>query len=232
MQFLSFKTFPVIIATATPILIFLGIFSTGLYYQAFGINVIDYIELDEAILLFFRYVFYIILIAAFAISVPVIINKNSENILKDRALRPINSKEKKILLFFAVLLFAAFLPTKIPNVGEIWFFILTSIKVIFLLLCCALIYPFSVFSPKRSIMLSIFFFTYAVILLFSSLDVNAQYKSSYKKTILFSDKTVLTTDSDTIYIGKTRNYYFFYLKRSKGNYIVDAKNISTVSNAK
>lgn len=196
------------------ILIFLGVTRLIIFYNAFGISVINYLDFSEIITSMFDIISYIVFTVAGTLLYLMM--------EKDKAAKNEKTKYKTIdklhnisIMVSSVGIILLLVWLKIITILTLTFWLMAFLSFVFLFFVLVRrinTLSISEIKNKQFILLSF------VLLSIVSLSFYSNYEASSIKndkktigvTIIFDNDKALISDSTNYYIGKTKDYVFFY----------------------
>lgn len=214
-----------------PFLSLLVVFSSAVklitYYKAFGINIVDYMELSEFTFSFLDDLYsYIIMLGGFMVWTVIddIIYPNNRPIENEETL----DKRRKL---YRDLASALFLIYGLSTLASIWFINWIVYRVSALLII--IVYVIYSNHSQKTDKLSKYYLLIPTLLVFgyfnakSEVNIIKETGKSLNVILIFDNKTV-KTDTGNYYLGKTKNYTFFYNAKLKKSTIYSNNKISSI----
>lgn len=201
------------------------------YYQAFNINIVEYIDLSESLLLFIPFLLKILIVSI--ILTPLLflyfffIRKAILRIFAKHNPK-IMSRSDIIFISMTGVIFVitmAFYPKSFMGISRD-LMILTQVLlvafncVIFLnnyFINMTTIMPKTVF---YSLLFAIVFVVYLFINCNSRINGVKNHEYKFEAVLTLNDSTKIITDSANLYVGQTRNYFFIYSQKNKTSTVI------------
>jgi hypothetical protein len=208
-------------------IIFLGFLKTIIYYGHFGVNINDFIALNEIVVLFFDDIilgFLAVMLPLFFLLV-IINNDTRENDEKSNwPLVPVKKELKTFIIALNGIIFFCFAAISLVYyvqdysrriiLGTISITIMYCFCVWFLQLVFQRIFNRNIHRLYYRIVISFYLIVLAVVA--SSLEsAHKTMKGKYVGTQVYTTDSVYTSTINNFYIGKTENYVFLYDKNLK-----------------
>jgi hypothetical protein len=205
-----------------PYLIILGMLKLDAYYSYFGIPILQYIEITEVLLLLLQnIVLVIVLLGAQHLILTIFVHRQEARIILTNKYSLAGEARKKRVMGKRSIM-TAIMVVVIINAISYWQFRGTKNPMCFISgnLKGVLIITFIVLAQRRrtgklndtwflvgcTIILALWF---ACAGLAEAVTVDI-YRKSRRYDITFSDKTAINSGDSIVYLGKSKNYLFFY----------------------
>ena len=234
--------------------VILGIIKAMIFYYAFGIRILDYIDFSESLLLFFDDILLIIgpIILAYIGNLLLIKKIKEANIIKVRPFKNIAIVLSLIFLVFNTI-YTFLILHRFFHFTNLISGLLASLILIF-----AGFYFFfigiqiekdikninSESEPRKKKILKTSFFQKIAISLFLYFVVNGFIYRTYmslhdtvsnspekKITCKLKGNTIIQSGNDTLYLGQTRNNIFFYIRNYKTSLILKLDSVENIETA-
>lgn len=215
-------------------IIFLGMIRLIFYYQSFGVNIVNYLDISEIITSFFDILIIVVLQISFSIVQQFLSNSKSENDIRKQKAKEIFEESKffrRLLKYFSYFNLILINGAALLIVILIWSFFDDSItwsSYIILTVATVTIFLFAIVrfeievkhqqfnsnDKSRQFMAMLFnglLFVLIVISISYSQVISVKNDKKYNGVqIHLDDDTILNSDGSHYFIGKTHNYLFFY----------------------
>lgn len=226
--------FPKAVAILSSLLVFLGIIASVVYYRSFGINILEYITLGEALILFLSKFSSLSISAIFGVFLSkIFLESPLEKVNKDykgSTQSKVITNKQKILTVLMIT------PLSILCIYGFSPFVLWSLVLSVILRFGVLAYilkRLSLFIKQRGYDFMIFEYIQAAglsIVLLAGISMSEAFMvyNGYKNettTLYCSNEEILQTNDNILYIGRSQLYYFLYNKSAKTAIVLKAENI-------
>lgn len=241
------------LAFVGPFLIFLGMLRLISFYNSFGISIISYLELSEALLSFFDIIIIVVIFIAYT-SIQNFLASGKNDIDKVKKERQSILEENNFfkicicyLKYFSSLIILGFVIIAGFIVARFYFHWITTVTVFlsiafFVLLLIFLILLVEIERKHIQIQSSlnkrryIFFLLYFLLIsyfvtLYSSYQAGQirNKKSTYGVSIILDDNQTLVSDSSNYFIGKTLNYVFIHHEKENKTDIIPMSRVKQIT---
>ncbi|MFD2588512.1 hypothetical protein ACFSQJ_16370 [Croceitalea marina] len=231
----TLEIIPKLILVFTSLLITLGVISSVVYYKSFSINILENIEIGEALMLFISKFTIFAIPATFGLIIGILIysredetTKNSKKTEKPKRLRP-NLKQELFAIFVIVPLFTlSFLGFSPFVIWTIPLALIVRLYVLYYITKKSKIY----FQRKN---LNSNFVNYVLvggfsIILVAGIAMFQAYlvyngHTGKKVTLYYSNGAIKQTNSLNLYLGKTKSNYYLYDKSNGSATILKSNQI-------
>jgi hypothetical protein len=226
-----------IIAILSPLIIGLGIISSYYYYYWFHIDILQYVELSEAILLFFQYavaVLIIFMITSFIALSEALPFHSYESVSIGWVSRVrVFMRQRWIFGFIKYFLYTlvfcvALWPIQFP-ISEGYLISITLFRMLASFLCVHLFIK-NFDTPVQISKILAIGILFNIFILHVWIDSSARSKYLHpewadKVTLTFEGHKIISNSLDTIYVGKTSKYFYFYNKKKMEALIIKSENM-------
>lgn len=212
-------------------LIFCGVLKLILFYRSFNINILYFLELNEVLILFFNDLIGYSLILVIGIAFNLIL-KESRDQRREKEKKKIIDEKKflkrfwlymkfrfdlLIIIFFILVtgcVFVLFRGGDLFHLNELCIIFVSWFLILFLFIeverNMSVFYKTQItFSIQMTFMLIMFLLTFVISSSFNDV-YNIKNRSKYFGTQFKVGNTLITSDHLNYFIGKTKNYLFFY----------------------
>lgn len=245
-MFIDNKTLKKVIPYFGPILIMLGYVKLNLFYNHFGIKIVDYLEFTEILTLFLPDIVYFSSILFFVFIFDFLtkdeIEITSQDNIKDEIISThsfkkrikLNYKLNTFLFWFSLLIMIGFLIKLIWFRETLtfldWFYLMVPTLLIFMIIMLEYRYKYyNTYGEKlnpsyNNYILILFFYTlFSVFYTFTDID-KTENRSDKTISFLYLD-TKIQTDESLIFIGNTKNYLFIHNKKKNKSFVFNRSDI-------
>jgi hypothetical protein len=234
------KYFPLIFIILTTI----GYINLQSYYYFFDIEIINYLEISEIILLFFNKSILIILLLISIISIIYLIDDKISQEINDneKNLEVLKHKEEKTNKrifkggWVLIILTIFFIITNIVSANYIGLIFPIGFLLLIIINRIAEKTVLKIIIKKNDSIFSFFiYFGFQILLLFNLLTISNSIENGYKlryqskqsKLVCFSyNGKTIETNKKTIYIGETKKYLFLFDKENEETLIFKMEGIN------
>jgi hypothetical protein len=237
-------------------IIFLGMTRLMTYYSSFGVNIINYLEFSEIITSFFDIILIVVFVILYStIQNFLLINKSAQNekLLFQNKIEGIEKFTKRLLQYFlyyleficsAIFIFIGYYIYSLFN-KNIDKNVLIGQGISSVLFFVFLIISFEINIKHKHIkstindkniidyfLFSLLFIAYTMFISYNQVHFVKDKKSTYGTIIKLNDNTVLQSDSNNYYIGKTQKFLFFYHEYTKTTDVIPVSNLKCLTTVK
>ena len=226
-----------IIPAITGTLIISGVTRLIVYYSAFSINILDYLEFDEIITSFFDIIIPLILFLSMLLLL--LVRAGLLQLIGHDSKPAITNKRKSFIAIAAILaipLIIGIYKYELPIKFTIFFFAFQLIAQFAIMIFCYQVYVNYKTPTIKHLCITtvVLLSTLSLVISLSTIARNEIYSDHKrtKTTIIFNNEVslkdsshVITTDSLTYYVGKTKNYVFVYNSKTASTLVVPISNV-------
>jgi hypothetical protein len=235
MDTFDLKKIPLVLSLVTPLIIGAGILVTVIYFDSYGISILEYISLDEALLLFLKYLAVFIAVGTPGFAVGFLLGKRfaqinpPSTVIIQSDFSNVKIRSLFILILASTISILIFAHFSIFQLGRNFFIGLTIARLIIGFLVVYLFSKSSLMDYFRLHYVSIGILMLLMIYTVGDAQAITNYKYPETKKIDLKESKFIEAGNDTIYLGKTKNFIFFGIKSKKENYIINADQLIAIT---
>lgn len=240
-----------LITIGYPTIILLGVIRLYFFYQYFGIDIIPYLDFSEILTSFLNKIIVIIFPMAIFLTMSILSKHqairegNAEKIKKIFRVKEFKSRIKLYLnlfiydlLIYFIIVVVGYIIVKLIYGGEYpWWPILYIILGAFASVLLLIVFyeisifayrnSFSEFETRRYYLLFIGAIAFSLVALSGHIEAKYLVEQNNKtlSKISLSNSNTLTSNTLSFYIGKTKNYFFYYNCRDKSYQVYPMSNV-------
>lgn len=224
-------------------LVFCGALYLYTFYSYFNIAIFQYLDVSEILLSFINFTFYllpplVIIILFFYLTTIIVSNTSVQKILTKLPPPFLNSEDTLILLevfnrwglHISIFLCSIYLSialcisieSPLLKIIELLFFTNSGFFLLSQL-------GFNLQEGIKKILLFIILLTIVCVVCFASKNVHSINESPERNTVIIITDTIITTNKNYYYIGRTNNYIFLYNATKKESDIIPKNQIKKIS---
>ncbi len=218
---------PLLLAISSASLIGLGLLTCFAYYNNFGITIFSYIDLSEAILFLFgiNSMYFVILLMVF-ITFLVVYPVPQKVFTPVKQLQWVESSSiwfRRLMLIILAFFCVWHISIYFLKV-DFWIYKLSRTLDMLLLVYWLVISGIELWTRRALI-----FFFALIFTAYSGADTKANEAIKYPRKVLLqlNDNTFVKSSSDTLYVGNTKNYHFFFIPKTHSSLIIKTESVES-----
>ena len=235
-----------------PLIIFLGVIRVQTYYGEFGINILQFMDLSEALTSFLDFIIYIVVYLLVHLTTTFLIQSNHDTFHSDRFQKILNTasffKRLKYYLFdiaevfflFGFIILATYVISYFNDDKITKKYIYYMLLVALIIIAISVIFNEIAFknhnhkrSDEKKVLVYLTFFSLLIIgfvVLKSYMEANAvKDNSTFKGVVIeLADDSPIYSNEESYYIGKTNNYVFVHDEKTGKTKVIPMSRVKAI----